>query len=121
MLIASLVAAAHWPVLRAQALSFDDDAFVTRNPLVTHPGWSSVGRFFGEVLSPTTVRGYYLPLSMTSLMLDDAMGGRPDDLRVFHRTSLALHVMNVVLVVLILHRLFGALLPAAIAGLAFGL
>src|SRR5206468_4573897 len=74
MLIASLVAAAHWPVLRAQALSFDDDAFVTRNPLVTHPGWSSVGRFFGEVLSPTTVRGYYLPLSMTSLMLDDAMG-----------------------------------------------
>src|SRR5439155_15572120 len=120
-LIALLVAAANWPVLRAQALSFDDDAFVTRNPLVTHPGWSSVGRFFGEVLNPSTVKGYYLPLSMTSLMLDDAMGGRPDDPRVFHRTSLALHALNTVLILLILYQLFGALVPAALTALLFGL
>lgn len=121
VLVAALVAAAHWPVLGARALAFDDSAFVTRNPLVTHPGWPSVGRFFREVLNPSTVRGYYLPLSMTSLMLDYAAGGRPDDLRVFHRTSLALHVLNAALIVLILHRLFGALIPAALAGLAFGL
>ena len=121
LLVAATVAAVYWPVLSARALSFDDDAFVTRNPLVTHPGWSSTGRFFREVLNPSTVKGYYLPLSMTSLMLDYAAGGRPNDLRVFHRTSLALHVLSTVLIVLILYRLFGALLPAAFVGLLFGL
>src|SRR5262245_24130342 len=121
MLVGSLVAAVHWPVLGSQAQSLDDPMFVTFNPLVTNPGWTSVGRFFGEVLHPSSVAGYYLPLSMTSLMLDYAAGGRPDDLRVFHRTNLALHVLNTLLLVLILYRLFGALVPAALASLLFGL
>ena len=116
-----IVAAVHSPVLRAQARSFDDTQFVTYNPLVTHPSWQSVGRFFSEVLQPSTVRGYYLPVSMTSLMLDYALGGRADNLLAFHRTSLALHVLNTILIVLILLRLFGALVPAALAGLMFGL
>jgi hypothetical protein len=41
-------------------------------------------------------------------MLDYALGGRPGDLRPFHRTSLVLHVLNAALIVLILYRLFGA-------------
>ena len=121
LLVAFAVAAVHWPVLGAQALSFDDNEFVTYNPLVTHPSWASASRFFGEVMNPSTVRGYYLPLSMTSLMLDHAAGGRPGDLRVFHQTSLALHVVATLLLVLFLYRLSGALVPAALAGLLFGL
>jgi tetratricopeptide (TPR) repeat protein len=121
VLVAALVAAAHWPVLGAQAVSFDDDVFVRDNVLVTQPGWESASRFFREVLEPSTVKGYYLPLSMTSLMLDYAMGGRPDDLHVFHRTSLALHAVCALLIVLLLYRLFGALVPAVIGGLLFGL
>src|SRR5436190_24335639 len=74
LLVGALVCAIHWPVLHARALSIDDAEFVTKNPLVRTPGWPSVGRFFGEVLNPSTVRGYYLPLSMTSLMLDCALG-----------------------------------------------
>jgi len=120
-LVAALVAAAHWPVLKAQALSFDDDAFVTYNPLVGHPSWSSVGRFFQEVLHPSTVKGYYLPLSMTSLMVDVALGGRAADLTAFHRTGLVLHALDAALILLILYRLFGALIPAAIVALLFGL
>ena len=120
-LVAALVIAVHWPMLGARALSLDDSEFVTNNPLVTRPGWGSAGRFFGEVLSPSTVEGYYLPLSMTSLMLDYAAGGRPDDLRAFHRTSLALHALNAALLVVLLVQLFGATVPAAIAGLLFGL
>src|SRR5437867_8352651 len=120
-LVGALACAIHWPVLRARALSIDDAQFVTNNPLVRNPGWPSVGRFFGEVLSPSTVKGYYLPLSMTSLMLDYALGGRPGDPRVFHRTSLALHALNTILILLILYRLFGALVPAAITALLFGL
>jgi protein O-mannosyl-transferase len=121
ILVGAIVMAVHWPVLGAQALSFDDDDFVTMNPLVSHPSWTSAGRFFSEVLSPSTVRGYYLPLSMTSLMLDVAAGARPNNLRVFHRTSLALHVLTTILLLLILYRLLGALVPAALAGLLFGL
>jgi tetratricopeptide (TPR) repeat protein len=120
-LVAIVVAAAHWPVLNAGAIAIDDDKFIEYNALVANPGWSSVGRFFSEVTRPSTVPGYYLPLSMTSLMLDWGMGGRPDDLRVFHRTSLALHVLVTLLLVLILQRLFGAWVPAALAGLLFGL
>lgn len=121
ILVGATIAAIYWPVLGAQALSFDDYSFVTENPLVTHPSWTSAGRFFREVLNPSTIKGYYLPLSMTSLMLDYAAGGRSNDLRVFHRTSLVLHIFNAVILVLILYRLFGALVPAALAGLLFGL
>jgi Flp pilus assembly protein TadD len=121
LVVAIVVAAAHWPVLKAQALSLDDAEFVTENPLVSHPSWSSAGRFFDEVLHPSTVRGYYLPLSMISLMLDVAAGGKSDNLRAFHRTSLALHVANTLLIVLLLYRLFGAGLPAVLVGLLFGL
>jgi tetratricopeptide (TPR) repeat protein len=121
LLVAALVTATHWPVLKAQALSFDDDAFVAYNPLVGHPGWPSVWQFFREVLQPSTVKGYYLPLSMTSLMVDVALGGSAADLTVFHRTGLVLHALNAVLILLVLYRLFGAVVPAAIAALLFGL
>ena len=121
LLVAALVTVTHWPVLKAQALSFDDDAFVTYNPLVGHPSWSSVWQFFREVLQPSTVSGYYLPLSMTSLMVDVALGGRAENLTDFHRTGLFLHALNAVLILLILYRLFGALIPAAIVALLFGL
>jgi Flp pilus assembly protein TadD len=121
LVVGGVVAAVHWPVLGAQALSLDDRDYVIDNPLVTHPSWTSVGRFFGEVLRPSTIPGYYFPLSMTSLMLGYAMGGRPEDLGAYHRMSLALHVLNAMLIVLLLYRLFGTLIPAGIAGLIFGL
>jgi tetratricopeptide (TPR) repeat protein len=121
LLACGVVAAAHWPVLAAQALSLDDEQFVTRNPLVTHPGWGSAGRFFAEVLEPSSVPGYSLPLTMTSLMLDWAAGGRPGNLAPFHRTNLALHLASVALIVLILERLSGSLIAALASGLLFGL
>lgn len=121
ILVAALVAAVHWPVLKAQALSLDDDAFVSYNPLVGHPSWHSVWQFFREVLHPSTVKGYYLPLSMTSLMIDVALGGSSADLTAFHRTGLVLHALNSMLILLILYRLLGSLAPATIVALVFGL
>src|SRR5262245_12561196 len=121
LLVGAIVAVVHRPVLESQAQSLDDPMFVTNNPLVMNPGWTSVRHFFVEVLHPSSVAGYYLPLSMTSLMTDVALGGRPDDLTVFHRTNLALHVINTLLVLVILYRLFGALMPAAITALLFGI
>jgi len=118
--VALVALAAHWPALSAQALSFDDNQYLTENPLVQRPSWASAGRFLGEVLAPSTVRGYYQPLAMISLMLDAAMGGRPENLRPFHRTSLALHTANTALVVVLMHALFGHAWAAAMTGLLFG-
>lgn len=121
LLAAVVVVAAQAPVLSSQAVSFDDGQFVLDNPLVQNPSWESTARFFREILQPSTVQGYYLPLSMTSLMLDVAAGGRPGHLAPFHRTSLMLHACNTALVVLLLFLLFGKPAPAAIAGILFGL
>ncbi|MBU0639740.1 MAG: tetratricopeptide repeat protein [Planctomycetes bacterium] len=118
--VAAVVVATHWRVLSAQALSFDDVQYLTENELVRNPSWNSVGRFFGEVLRPSTVGGYYQPLAMTSLMLDCARGGTPDNLRAFHETNLALHTLNTALVGLLLYALFGRPWVAAAVGLLFG-
>ncbi len=117
----ALILVAHWPVLSAEALSLDDSEFLTNNRLVQNPSWDSARTFLTEVLEPSTVRGYYLPVSMISLMGDYAMGGRPDNLRPFRRTSLMLHVANCVLLTLLLGWLFGWGVPVFAAGLLYGL
>ena len=121
VLVGQLVMLAHWPSLSAQALMFDDEQYLTDNYLVQTPSWSSAGRFLSEVSKPSTVRGYYQPLTMISLMTDCALGGRNDNLRPFHRTSLSLHVMNTMLVIVLLYLLFDQVWVAAVVGLLFGL
>ncbi len=115
-----LVFVAHWPALHAGAVSFDDGEYLLQNPLVLRPGWESTRRFLVEVLEPSTVHGYYQPLTMISLMLDVAIGGGPDHLLPFHRTSLILHAANTCLVVLLARMLIGGTLPALLVGLLFG-
>jgi tetratricopeptide (TPR) repeat protein len=117
VMLAIAVVVTHGPVLHAQGLALDDDLFVVRNPLVRSPGWASARRFFTEVTRPSTVSGYYLPLSMTSLMLDWAAGGRPDRLEAFHVTNLALHVAATLLLFALLRALFGSAIPAALVAL----
>lgn len=121
LVVTAATVATHWPALTAKAISFDDSIYLVDNRLVQSPGWHSAGRFLGEVLEPSTVGGYYQPLTMISLMLDCALGGSPDNLMPFHRTSLALHAANTGLVILFLYLLFGRPWPAALAGLLFGL
>ncbi|HSW46877.1 MAG TPA: tetratricopeptide repeat protein [Phycisphaerae bacterium] len=118
--VAAIVLWTHWPVLSAKAVSFDDEEAITRNHLIQTPGWQSVKRFFGEVTISSVVRGYYRPLTLTSFMLDWAMGGRPDNFRPFHRTSLALHLGSTLLLVLLCYQIFGNPWAAAMAGLLFG-
>jgi tetratricopeptide (TPR) repeat protein len=119
--VGAAVLIAHWPALSAQALSFDDDQYLTENLLVQNPSLASARQFFTEILEPSTVKGYYQPLTMFSLMADYALGGRSDNLQPFHRTSLALHLMNTALVIMLLHLLFGRIWISAGAGLLFGL
>ncbi|NLE57519.1 MAG: tetratricopeptide repeat protein [Planctomycetes bacterium] len=111
----------HWPVLSAQAVSINDGMYVTHNALVLQPGWQAAGRFLGEVRKPSTVQGYYQPLTMLSLMLDTVMGGNADNLRPYHRTSLLLHAINAALVVVLLHLLLNEPWSAGFVGLLFAL
>ena len=121
MLVGAAVAWGHWPALSSTAISFDDEQYFTANPLVRRPSAASAWRFLSEVLKPTTVEGYYQPLTMISLMLDDALGATPQNLRPLHRTSLAIHVANCLSIIVLLDMAFGSLLAAALVGLLFGL
>ena len=121
LLVALVVVVAFGPVLGARALSLDDDDYITHNELVTQPSAAHAAQFFREAMRPTTVGGYWMPLSMTSLMLDVAQGGSASNPAPFHRTSLALHVAATVALFWLLALLFGAPVPALLAALAFGL
>ena len=119
--VSMCVAFVHAPVLQTQALTFDDEQYLTNNWLVQNPSAESVWRFFSEVLHPSTVQGYYQPLTMVSLMLDCAWGASPENLVPIRRTSLVLHALATGLVVAVLHQLFGRPWVAAGLGLLFGL
>lgn len=121
ILVCAAVLAAHWSALSARALSFDDTQYLTENLLVQDPGWTSARRFLTEVFEPSTVRGYYQPLAMISLMTDYAIGGRADYLMPFHRTSLILHTLNTALIIVLLYMLFRRPWIASAVGLLFGL
>jgi len=118
--VCATVTIVHWPALSAKVLSFDDSQYFTDNVLVQNPGWTSAKRFLTEVLKPSTVRGYYQPLAMISLMFDYALGGRENNLLPFHRTSLILHVANTALIIVLLYLLFGQIWVAVGVGLLFG-
>ncbi len=121
IVVCAAVLVAHWPALSAQTMFLDDGQYLTKNLLVQNPSWASARRFLSEVLEPSTVQGYYQPLTMISLMADYALGGRVDNLRPFRSTSLALHITNTALVIVLLYLLFGRAWIAAGVGLLFGL
>ncbi len=121
IIVCVLVFIVHCPILLAKAHYFDDSQYLDNNLLVQTPGWHSIKLFFTEVFKPTTVLGYYQPLTMISLMFDCAMGGSPDNFMPFHITSLLLHVCNTALIVVLLYMLFGQPWIAAGVGLLFGL
>ncbi len=122
IIVCAVVLAAHWPVLSAKATSFDDYQLLENdNPLVQNPGWSSAKSIFTEVLNPSAVTGYYQPLPVISVMLDYAMGGNDKNLYVFRRTGIVVHILNTALVIILLYGLFGQPVPAALAGLLFGI
>ena len=118
--LATVVLTAYWPVLSTKALMLDDDQYLVNNYLVRNPGLANAKRFFTEVLQPSTVRGYYHPLAMVSLMADVALGAGTNNLKPFHITSLSLHLLNTLLVVWLFYLLFGQFWLAVIVGLFFG-
>lgn len=122
--VATITLLAYLPTLSSDFVRLDDYQYVVDNELVRDPSWEGVLRFFAEVTHPSTVEGYYQPLTMLSLMLDSMLAGSPVDPIepfVFHLTNVLLHAVTSVLVLMVLQRIFGGLTVPIVFALIFAL
>lgn len=108
-----LVALAFAGVLRNEFVTFDDDLYVTANPLVLE-GWTlaSVGRAFTSFHA-----GNWHPLTWLSHMTDVELFGLEP--AAHHAVNLLLHAANAVLVFFVLSALTGTTWRAAIVAAFF--
>lgn len=113
-----LVLATYWPSLTSRYVLLDDTQYVVDNPLVRNPSWEGVRRFFTEVRQPSTVAGYYQPLTMLSLMADTLLAGESDVPPFYgHLQNILWHAAASVLLLLVCRRCAGSL-PAAFGAAA---
>jgi Flp pilus assembly protein TadD len=111
--IALLAIAVFWQVLGHPFVSFDDDEYVTANPVVLG-GLSKSG--LAWAFSTMHFTNWH-PLTWLSHMVDvELFGLNP---RGHHLTSLLLHALNSTLLFLLLSRMTGANWPSAFAAAAF--
>lgn len=104
-----LTFAAFARVTRCDFVSYDDQLYVTDNPIV-RAGLSLQGLHWALTTDHT---GYWHPLTWLSLMLDASLFGA-DNAAGFHLTNLALHALNVLLVLALFRALTGDALRSAI-------
>ncbi len=105
---------AYWPVLGAEFINFDDNAYVYDNPVVREGlSWSGAAWAFGRAHASN-----YHPLTWLSHMLDVQLFGL--DPAGHHAVNLLLHLVNTLLVFLLLRRWTGPWRALAVAAL-FGL
>lgn len=112
--VVAITALAFLPSLFNGFTNFDDDVYLTENPLVAEPRVENLQRIFG---------GFYLrhyhPLTLLSFMIERAIWG----LRApgFHLTNLLLHLGSTWLVFAIARRLAFGRIAAATTSLLFGI
>jgi Tfp pilus assembly protein PilF len=123
------------PTLRSAFVRLDDFQYVVDNNLVREPTLSGVGTFFRESDKPSTVEGYYQPLTMLSLMFDSLIAGSTAGPTIFHFSNIVIHGINSFLVVLLLRLVlrlhrgreviaaggWDEWMPALLAGMFFAL
>ena len=122
VILVLLVLVAYAPTLSSEFVGLDDFQYVVDNQLVRSPSWSSVHRFFVEVRNPSSVAGYYQPLTMMSLMIDAWLtGGEGLDPFYYHLTSILLHAGTSVLVMLLLRGVVGGVAVPFLIAAVFAL
>lgn len=102
-------------------INLDDFQYIIDNAYILHPSWDKLKAFFTEVFHPSTVGGYYQPLTMASLMFDRVLDGLDHGPRPFpfHLTNVLLHGANTAMVYLLLRRFTKATWPAVVVTLLF--
>lgn len=113
LVLAGSVFLAFHPVLRADFLRWDDQAFVTRNESVYVPlDREGFTKIFGQ-----KVAGQYVPLTILSYAVDYRIGGEGP--AGHHTTNLILHILNTLLVFFLAQRLGLRVWAAALAAALF--
>jgi hypothetical protein len=111
--------AVYWPVTTFEFVQLDDPANVTRNPQVTG-GLTIDGLWWAISPGSTRTTDYWHPLTWVSLMIDTELYGGVKS-GGFHFTSLAIHIVNAVLMFAVLRSLTGAAWPSGLVAAWFAL
>lgn len=112
--IAAAVAGAYHGILDNDFTNWDDDKFIVENPAIREFSLDNLGR-----ICSTCLEGSQGPLPFLSFTLEHAAGGL--DPRVFHATSLVLHVLASWVLFLLLRRLGLGVFGGLVAALLFAL
>jgi hypothetical protein len=105
--------ASFWTSLDNSFINWDDNKYVADNPQIRNLSWDGLKSVFSSM--PLTS---YVPLTLLSFSLDYSIWGlNPFG---YHLTNLVLHVANTGLVFVMVLRLVGAMWPALVSALLFG-
>jgi Flp pilus assembly protein TadD len=113
ILIPALV---YWPVLSFEFNNWDDPLNIQENPQIKGLTFKNLKEIF---LFSAEVSNYYIPLTFISYALDYSLFGL--NAEAFHRTNLALHVLNGLLVIWIFYLFRGNSLMAFLGAILFSL
>lgn len=102
------------PCLDNSFVNWDDNVYVTENPLITGLSPQKLKILFSSYCS-----GNYHPLTLLSYAVEYHFFGLNP--RVFHTTNLVLHLLNCILVFWIIHLLSASLPVCIVTTLLFGL
>ncbi len=102
------------PSLENDFVNWDDDSYVTENPLIMELSWSSIKGIFSQYLM-----GHYHPLTLLSYALEFHFFKLNPF--AYHLTNLILHLMNALLVFLMILMLKGGILTSLVVSLLFGI
>ncbi len=115
LLLAAVTLAVYLPVLQNQFVDYDDDAYLTANPIVR----TGISRTSIRWAFTTHLMGNWHPLTWISHLTDIELFGL--DPRGHHLMNAAFHSGNTALLFLLLLGLTGVVWPSALAAAFFGL
>ena len=94
-----LTAFSYFPTLDNDFVQWDDQFYVTNNPLITAPSWENLNLLFTKIISLN-----YHPITMISLWINSSFSGT-DSAFPFIVTNIVIHIINTILVFLLIKKL----------------
>ena len=105
---------AYYPALNNELTNWDDDFYVTNNPLIRVASFQDVVSMFSQFQNAN-----YHPLTTLSLAVDYHFAGL--DPRLYHLVNVSVHTLNTGLVFWLIYLLLNSYETAVIASALFGI
>jgi len=102
------------PGFQAEFTNFDDNRYVTENPMV----WELSGENINKIFT-TYYDGHYHPITLLSIAVDYSLTGMKPWL--FHFVNILFHLLNTILVFYFIKKLFSNFNIAIVASFLFGI